>query len=547
MKTKYLLGISLAVIFAFFATVSVVSADTGGTPIPGTPTIPLPAWLAQAGFRSVYSSAGVPEVMAPAPSTQIVAVYHGYATAAPDMIGQVLAAVTSASGYGNLDTSQFLSLYNKPVTSTSPTNCTAIPGITLGCQGSSVSPEQSAAAQAANLAAANAATKAKSVYSTLTIQDFLLTGDSLDNWPAGTTATDLINWYVAHNQVMWQTPSGQLTPNLPSGMAAQGYIRTGTSLFTMPNGKQITAVSGQMMDPFGVGPTAIIPSKAADAYKQSYYANGGGSSPVPLTYDQISAMQNAGNNVTTNTTPTGAVNSTTASTIASLQAQISQLLTTVNGLMSQLQALKASMGITSGSPTGGSGVANSQQSFISALSQIGGLKTTTSSGGTSVTTPSFTNTCPSLSPVAPGWCAGGTIVAGALDSNGCATAPTCKISPTTAVAGSASRAYMQGLADKLQAGQLKDPTEASQLKTYLWDVVYAANRAGMTLTSDQANWLSQWSKSTTPAILAAYATNPMSASDLPANLSAFLAEINFPALDKIIAAYNPVSPLISTH
>ncbi len=109
-----------------------------------------------------------------------------------------------------------------------------------------------------------------------------------------------------------------------------------------------------------------------------------------------------------------------------------------------------------------------------------------------------------------------------------------------------TRAFMQGLADQLKAGQLKDPTEAAQLKIYLWDVIFAAKQAGATLTTDQTNWLNQWSKSTTPAILASYAQNPLPASELPADINAFIAEVNIPALDAVIAACVPGSYVIST-
>ena len=125
------------------------------------------------------------------------------------------------------------------------------------------------------LDAANAATRAKSAYPSLSPSDFLLPGDVLENYGPGATAAEISNWYLSNQQVVWQAPDGTQTTVLPVGDPAQGFVRTNLTCFTLPNNQQVTVASGQMADPFGVGVTAFIPSVAATVYKQSWFAQGG--------------------------------------------------------------------------------------------------------------------------------------------------------------------------------------------------------------------------------------------------------------------------------
>ena len=132
------------------------------------------------------------------------------------------------------------------------------------------------AALEARNAAWRAADAAKSPAASLTVSDYLASGDSLSNWPAGATPSDLIAWYIGHMQVIWQAPDGKRTTELPAGAAAQGYIRTADGVLTVPNGKEIVLLGqSQMEDPFGVGPTAIGGSRAAKIYKQTWIDAGG--------------------------------------------------------------------------------------------------------------------------------------------------------------------------------------------------------------------------------------------------------------------------------
>jgi len=148
--------------------------------------------------------------------------------------------------------------------------------VTLGPQGSAKSAAQAAADYEAQRLQWNAASQAASPSIGLTVSDYLAPGDSLSNWPAGVTPTDIINWYVAHAQTVWLAPDGTRTTTLPAGNAAQGYIRTGDYVFTTPNGAVIsTPGGGQMADPWGVGATAILNSPAANIYKAAFFAGGG--------------------------------------------------------------------------------------------------------------------------------------------------------------------------------------------------------------------------------------------------------------------------------
>ena len=144
----------------------------------------------------------------------------------------------------------------------------------------------------------------KSAFYGCTVADFLLTGDSLDNWPVIVTAAVgadpktpdgfvllkaaagyLIDWYVQNNQVLWEAPDGSLVTFPSWGVPIPlGYTRTGDYVYTVPNGKQIMAFgSGQLMDVFAGIATVIIPSVAAQKYMAFYYANGGATTPSPQT------------------------------------------------------------------------------------------------------------------------------------------------------------------------------------------------------------------------------------------------------------------------
>jgi len=116
-------------------------------------------------------------------------------------------------------------------------------GINLGPQGSSLSPEEADANQAARLAAANQAVAAKAAARNLTISDYLAPGDSLSNYPDGITIAQLIQGYSC-------TAANAADPKFSE------YATTGR---VMVNG---AAITGLAPDPYG-GPPAPLGSKAA--------------------------------------------------------------------------------------------------------------------------------------------------------------------------------------------------------------------------------------------------------------------------------------------
>ena len=127
-------------------------------------------------------------------------------------------------------------------------------------------------AQEKRLAEWNAATQAKSPYPSLKPEDFLLPGDSLENYHPGVTDAEISQWYLTNQSVVWLAADGKQTTVLPEGDAAEGYTRTGLTAFTLPNGQQIIVSSGQQRDVYDVGgthPEAFIPSVAASVYAQA--------------------------------------------------------------------------------------------------------------------------------------------------------------------------------------------------------------------------------------------------------------------------------------
>ena len=121
--------------------------------------------------------------------------------------------------------------------------------------------------------AVNDADHAKSIAPTLSPADYLLPGDSLSNWPSGTTAGDIFNWYAQHAAVVWQTPSGQRTTDLKTGDPNVNYIRTADFVMTAPNGKTFNQPNGtQVPDPYSVGAPAMSGTPAAIAYMQNWNA-----------------------------------------------------------------------------------------------------------------------------------------------------------------------------------------------------------------------------------------------------------------------------------
>jgi len=120
-------------------------------------------------------------------------------------------------------------------------------GINLGPQGSSISQAQAAANQAATLGMWNQASVAEASGRNLTISDYVAPGDSLSNYPAGTTIAQLIQGYSC------------TVPNMADPNAGE-YANTG---HVMVNG---AAITGMVPDPYG-GFAAPLGSTAAALFQ----------------------------------------------------------------------------------------------------------------------------------------------------------------------------------------------------------------------------------------------------------------------------------------
>jgi len=190
------------------------------------------------GFSSMLSELGIPS-----------AHRHSISTGAAATTGATAktAAATAAQAQGSSSTAQSATDSVASESSASETTYNYVApvsdGITLGPNGSALSPEQAAANHAAQLASWNQESAAAAAARDLTISDYLAPGDSLSNYPAGTTIAQLIQGYSC------------TVPNMADPNAGE-YPATGE---VMVNG---AAITGLVPDPYG-GPAAPIGSTAA--------------------------------------------------------------------------------------------------------------------------------------------------------------------------------------------------------------------------------------------------------------------------------------------